>query len=201
MDRLTAYFQGQLSVPSRVMLLVAALAILPALWLPTWTIRLRAPQYPEGLEMQIHPTTVTGDVREINLLNHYIGMHEIDAEDFTEFRFIPFFILRFFGFAVLTVLIARMPLAALGWMDFALFGVVMLYLFQHWLRQYGTDLSPTAPLRIDPFTPSFIGTTRVGQFGVSSWPASGAVLMGLAGAMGPVIAAYEWWRFRRAAPA
>lgn len=198
MDRVTAFFQGQLSVPSRAMLLAAALAILPALWLPTWTIRLRAPQYPDGLTMQIHPTTVSGDVREINLLNHYIGMHEIDAEDFTEFRFIPFFILRFFGFALLTVLIARMPLATLGWMDFALFGVVMLYLFQHWLHQYGTDLSPTAPLRIAPFTPRFIGTTRIGQFAVSSWPAAGAILMGLAGAMGPVIALFEWRRGRTA---
>ena len=77
MDRLTAFFQGELSRPARLLLLVASLAIVPAIALPTWTIRLHAPQYPNGLEMQIYPTTVKGDVREINLLNHYIGMHEI----------------------------------------------------------------------------------------------------------------------------
>jgi copper chaperone NosL len=135
----------------------------------------------------------------VNLLNHYIGMHEIEADEFPEFRFIPFFILRFFGFALLTALIGRMPIAALGWMDFVMFGTVMLYTMQHWLYQYGHDLSPTAPLRISPFTPGLLGTTHVGQFTVSSWPAVGAGLMGVAGLIGPVIVFLEWRRVRRAA--
>lgn len=194
MDRLTSFFQRQLSVSSRTLIVAATLAILPSIFLPTWTIRLRAPQYPNGLEMQIYPHTVKGDVREINLLNHYIGMHEISPDEFPEFRFIPFFILRFFGFALLTALIARMPIAALGWMDFVMFGGVMLYIFQHWLYQYGHDLSPNAPLDIEPFTPRFIGTTKIGQFQVSSWPASGALLMGVAGLIGPIVVFFEWRR-------
>jgi copper chaperone NosL len=197
MKNLTDFFQGQLSLSGRALLLAAALAMVPCIFLPTWKIQLHAPQYPDGLEMQIYPTTVRGDVREINILNHYIGMHQIDAAEFPEFRFIPFFILRFVGFAMLTVLVARMPIAALGWMDFVLFGVVMLYTFQHWLFEYGQNLAPDAPLRIDAFTPKFIGTTQVGQFSVSSWPASGAILMGVAGMLGPVIALVEWRRFRR----
>jgi len=199
MKSLTEFFQGQLSPSGRALLLAAALAMVPSILLPTWTIRLHAPQYPDGLEMQIYPTTVRGDVREINILNHYIGMHQIDAAEFPEFRFIPFFILRFVGFALLTVLIARMPIAALGWMDFVLFGVVMLYTFQHWLYEYGHNLASDAPLKIAPFTPAFIGTTKVGQFAVSSWPAAGAILMGVAGALGPVIVFVEWRRFTRAA--
>jgi len=197
MRDLTQFFQGQLSLSGRALLLAAALAMVPSIFLPTWTIRLHAPQYPDGLEMRIYPTTVRGDVREINLLNHYIGMHQIDAAEFPEFRFIPFFILRFVGFALLTVLIARMPIAALGWMDFVLFGVVMLYTFQHWLFEYGHNLASDAPLRIAPFTPTFIGTTKVGQFSVASWPAPGAILMGIAGLLGPVIALVEWRRFRK----
>lgn len=177
-------------------MVAATLAILPSIVLPTWTISLRAPQYPDGLELRIYPNTVAGDVREVNLLNHYIGMHEIEPDEFPEFRFIPFFILRFFGFALITALAARMPLAVLGWMDFVLFGVVMLYTMQHWLFEYGHNLSPDAPLNIEPFTPSLIGPTSVGQFSVSSWPASGAVLMGVAGLIGPIIALYEWRRMR-----
>jgi len=197
MELLTKFFQGELSKPGRLLLVIASLAILPAMVLPTWRIRLKAPQYPKGLEMQIYPTTVKGDVREINLLNHYIGMHEISPDDFQEFRFIPFFILRFFGFAILTALIARMAFAVIGWMDFVLFGAVMLYTLQHWLYEYGHDLAPNAPLSIEPFTPKFIGTTHIGQFQVSSWPAAGAILMIVAGAIGPVIAFYELWRARR----
>jgi copper chaperone NosL len=194
MDRITAFLSGQLSPRGRLLMLAATLAILPSIVLPTWTISLRAPQYPEGLQLRIYPNTVAGDVREVNLLNHYIGMHQIEPDEFPEFRFIPFFILRFFGFALITALAARMPLAVLGWMDFVLFGVVMLYTMQHWLYEYGHNLAPGAPLRVEPFTPALIGPTSVGQFSVSSWPASGAILMGLAGLMGPLIAWYEWRR-------
>lgn len=194
MDRITTFFQSQLSPRSRILIVAATLAILPSIFLPTWSITLRAPQYPDGLTMQIYPNTVRGDVEEINLLNHYIGMHEIEPDEFPEFRFIPFFILRFFGFALLTALIARMPIAALGWMDFVFFGVVMLYTMQHWLYEFGNNLDPAAPLSIAPFTPRFIGVTRVGQFTVESWPAAGAILMGVAGLIGPAIVLYEWRR-------
>ncbi len=197
MDRLTAFFQGQLSGKSRILIVIATLALLPSIFLPTWNIKLHAPQYPQGLTMRIYPHTVGGDVREVNLLNHYIGMHEIEAHEFPEFRFIPFFILRFLGFAFLTALVGHMAIAALGWMDFVLFGVVMLYTMQHWLYEYGHDLSPDAPLNIEPFTPHLIGTTHVGQFTVSSWPALGAVLMGLAGLIGPIIVVYEWRRAKK----
>lgn len=200
MDRLTSFFQGQLSPLSRVLIVVATLAILPSIILPTWTITLKAPQYPKGLELTIYPNTVGGDLREVNLLNHYIGMHQIDANEFPEFRFIPFFILRFLGFALLTALIGRMPIAALGWMDFVLFGAVMIYTMQHWLYEYGQNLSPDAPLRVDPFTPNVIGSTSIGQFTVSSWPATGAMLMALAGLIGPVIVLYEWRRGLRPEP-
>jgi copper chaperone NosL len=197
MDRITAFFQGELSKRSRVLIVVATLAMLPSVFLPTWTIKLSAPQYPKGLELQIYPNTVGGDVGEVNILNHYVGMHEIAADEFAEFRFIPFFILRFFGFALLTALIGRVAIGAIGWLDFVLFGVVMLVTLQHWLYEYGHDLSPDAPLQLEPFTPRFLGATEVGQFAVASWPAIGAILMGIAGLIGPAIVVYEWRRMSR----
>ena len=33
-----------------------------------------APQYPKGLKLDISLTGITGDVKEIDILNHYIGM-------------------------------------------------------------------------------------------------------------------------------
>lgn len=200
MDKVTEFFQGQLSPRSRWLVVIATLALLPAVVLPTWRITLHAPQYPDGLALLIYPNTVQGDLSEVNLLNHYIGMEQIRADEFPEFRFIPFFILRFFGFALLTALIGRMPIAALGWMDFVMFGGVMLYTLQHWLYEFGNNLSPEAPLRLAPFTPHFIGNTSVGQFTVSSWPAAGAILMGVAGLIGPVVVLYEWQRRRSAVP-
>lgn len=198
MERMTEFLQGDISRMSRALIVIATLALLPSIFLPTWKIRLHAPQYPAGLELQIYPNTVSGDLREVNLLNHYIGMHEIAPDEFPEFRFIPFFILRFFGFALLAALVARKPVAAIGYLDFVVFGVVMLYTFRHWLTRYGTDLDPAAPIHLDPFVPKLLGTTQIGQFQVVSEPGIGAILMFVAGVLGPVVLLYEWRKFRRA---
>lgn len=196
-NKLTSFFQGELSGPSRLLMVVIALAMVPAIFLPVWRITLDAPQYPQGLSVEIYSHTVGGDLQEVNGLNHYIGMQEIQPDEFPEFKFIPFFILRFLVFAGLTALIGRMDLAAIGYMDFALFGTVMLFDFQGWLAQYGQNLDPTAAIELQPFTPKFLGTTMVGQFGVGSYPTPATILMLLAGAAGPVILFYEWRRRKR----
>lgn len=197
MDRLTSFFQGEMSRTSRILVVIAALAILPALFLPVWQITLKAPQYPAGLDMIIYPNTVAGDLNEVNILNHYIGMQHIEPDEFPEFKLLPFFILRFLAFAVLAALVGRMPIAAIGYIDFVMFGIVMLFDFQGWLAAYGTNLSPDAPITLAPFVPKFLGTTQVANFTVVSRPAIGAILMGLAGLMGPIALAYDWIRFRK----
>jgi copper chaperone NosL len=181
-----------------MLVLAAALLLIPSAFLPVWEITLVAPQYPEGLSLQIYPHKVAGEIQEVNILNHYIGMQEIEQHEFPEFRLIPFLILRFLALAVLAAIVARLEIGALGWIDFSVFGLVMLFDFQHWLHEYGHNLSPGAPIQIDPFTPKFIGTTQVANFTVKSWPAAGAVIMATAGLLGPVALFLEWRRRKRA---
>lgn len=190
-------FRGELSRQSRILVIVAALLLIPAAFLPVWKITLVAPQYPDGLSLMIYPGKVTGEIQEVNVLNHYIGMKEISQDEFPEFRFIPFLILRFLALAVLAALVARMEIGALGWIDFTIFGIIMLVDFQHWLYEYGHNLSPSAPIAMEPFTPKFIGTTQVANFTVESWPAIGAILMGIAGALGPLAVLLEWRKRRK----
>jgi copper chaperone NosL len=134
----------------------------------------------------------------VNILNHYIGMKEIEPNEFPEFRFIPFLIMRFLALALLAMMVARLEIAALGWIDFVVFGIVMLVDFQHWLYEYGHTLSPDAPISIEPFTPRFIGTTQVANFHVASWPAVGAILMFIAGGLGPLSLVIEYRNRRKA---
>lgn len=192
----TDLFQGELSKGSRIAMVVVALALIPALFLPVWEITLHAPQYPDGLTVEIFAHTVTGDLQEVNTLNHYIGMKEISPDEFPEFNFIPFFLLRFLAFALLAFVVARMPVAAIGWIDFAIFGAVMLFDFHNWLYEYGNNLSPDAPIDLEPFTPNLLGATEVGNFSVTSYPSAAALLMFAAGMAGPVLLGYEWWRRR-----
>ncbi|UCC71963.1 MAG: hypothetical protein JSV86_16590 [Gemmatimonadota bacterium] len=190
----TLLFRGELSRTSRIVVVAAALLLIPSAFLPVWKITLVAPQYPEGLSLAIYPHKVAGEIQEVNILNHYIGMKEIEPDEFPEFRFIPFLILRFLALAVLAALVARLEIGALGWIDFLIFGLVMLVDFQHWLYEYGHNLSPGAPISIKPFTPSFIGTTQVANFTVESWPAAGAIIMAIAGLLGPLALFFEWRR-------
>src|SRR3990167_3046799 len=67
--------------------LAAAALFGVAFFFPWWRLWLFAPQYPKGLEISISLTGVAGDVRELNILNHYIGMKGLDLAAVTERRF------------------------------------------------------------------------------------------------------------------
>ena len=77
--------KGILSVPSRILVAFASGALLSVFFLPAWQIYLYAPQYPEGLVMNIWINNLTGDIDVINGLNHYIGMKTLHTKDFIEF--------------------------------------------------------------------------------------------------------------------
>ena len=84
--------------PERLWIITVAIAsvlLLATLFVPLWKMELVAPQYPEGLVMKAYgykfaedPGSYYDDIREINGLNHYIGMKPI--EEVTEMSlFIP----------------------------------------------------------------------------------------------------------------
>src|SRR5688572_1633160 len=50
--------------------------------LPVWTMTMKAPQYPKGLTLAAYGTRMSGDVSELNILNHYIGMPPLEAPAF-----------------------------------------------------------------------------------------------------------------------
>jgi len=63
--------------------LLAAALFASSLTQPWWRFSLYAPQYPRGLTLLLSLSGMTGDVREIDMLNHYIGMgHLSEAASF-----------------------------------------------------------------------------------------------------------------------
>ncbi len=160
--------------PERSTLAAALLAcalLAGALVLPLWRMELVAPQYPEGLVMRAYgykfaedPASHYDDVREINGLNHYIGMKPI--KEVTEMRlFVP-------GVAALIAGTLLLPFVAwqrvwfrrlivAGFWTMPLFFIADL---QYWLYNYGHTLDPDAALDMDPFTPKVFGETRVWNF-------------------------------------
>lgn len=172
---------------SRLLVLVASALVMISLATPLWRIRLIAPQYPEGLGMDIHAGSVRGerehDLQSINSLNHYIGMKEIEPEEIAELRVIPWCIgvLALLGLGVAA---AGRRALALGWLGaFAVLGVVGLWDFHHWEYEYGHDLDTLhAIIKVPGMTyePPLIGSKQLLNFTASSWPTTGALLIGIA---------------------
>src|SRR5690554_2492821 len=77
---------------SRILSIVCAIGLFVVIFIPIWKIELSAPQYPEGLELQIYADKLAGQVDIINGLNNYIGMRELYEDDFVEFKVLPYII-------------------------------------------------------------------------------------------------------------
>ena len=60
-----------------VIFMIARVLLLASIFLPYWHMELEAPQYPKGLFLTAYVNHLTGDVREIDGLNHYIGMRPL----------------------------------------------------------------------------------------------------------------------------
>jgi nitrous oxidase accessory protein len=151
----------------------AGLAVLSA-WLPLWSMTMRAPQYPKGLRLHAYGGGMSGDLRELNILNHYIGMPPITAPAL-ETAIFPF------GIALLAALcligpwhpwLRRTAVAAT-----LLVPVGILADLQWRLYEFGHTLNPTAPIRLKPFTPLVIGPTKMGNFVSSAMPSWGLVCL------------------------
>jgi copper chaperone NosL len=187
----------------RLLLVLAALLLAAIYVLPLWDMTMFAPQYPDGLRLHIYGHGLVGgnggqDVREINLLNHYIGMHDLAAEDFPEFRWMPFLVgalgLLFLRAAVHGTMAQLVDVVVL-YFYFALFSLGS-FAFRLWI--YGHRLAPTAPVRVDPFMPPLFGHRRLANFDVYSYPAAGSYVFA-AVALVLVIAFVLAWRRRRLA--
>jgi hypothetical protein len=173
-----------LSIRARLLLLAGVVILAVGAWLPVWRIELVAPQYPEGLSLEMHTYKIAAgnngnDLQEINLLNHYIGMKPIAPADFVEMRWIPFAIGAFVLFGLRAAVIGRIINLVDLLVMFLYFTLFSLATFAYRLYTYGHDLDPKAPMRIEPFMPVLVGNQQIANFMQSSWPLSGSFLMAL----------------------
>ena len=146
-------------------LTAAALVALSA-QLPLWTMTLTAPQYRKGLHLYAYGTGMVGDLRELNIINHYIGMATIEPAPPIETAIFPI------GIAAIVLLCLAAPLHR--WIRRAAIAatlvmpVAVLVDLQTWLYRFGHSLDPHAPIRMKPFTPPVVGVSRLGNFVTSS---------------------------------
>ncbi|MCL4228031.1 MAG: hypothetical protein KJZ91_26495 [Myxococcales bacterium] len=202
LDKFYAFLDRPLFLWSRLLLVVLVVPLVLAFTQPLWRISMKAPQYPKGLTMDIYAHKVDGgnggrDIKEINTLNHYIGMRTIDRAALTDLDWIPF------ALGLLVILTLRC--AAIGNVR-ALLDLVVItsYVsvfafgrFVYKLYVYGHELDPKAPFKVEPFTPAIMGKKQIANFETMSWPQLGSILIGVFVTGLVAITVWHLWAGRR----
>lgn len=183
-ERANRFFDLPLTVPSRFLILVAALLLIPTFLLPLWRMTLYSNQFPDGLNLSIYASELEGghpagrdDLREINTLNHYIGMRPLLESDFSEFKWIPLLVGVFLILSLRALVLGKMSNVVDVAVLFAYFGLFSFWSFYSRLYQYGHNLDSSAPVKVPPFTPPLIGGKQLANFTVYSYPGGASYLL------------------------
>ncbi|WP_299990396.1 hypothetical protein [uncultured Pontibacter sp.] len=170
----------------KVLMMIASLSLGLLFLFPMWKIYLQAPQYPEGLEMHIWVNKISGDtegsLQNFNILNHYIGMEPIHADSFAELKIMPYIVIFFMVAGILVALLGKRKLV-LSWVVLLMIsGAVGIADFYMWLNKFGTNLDPSAPIKVPGMTyvPPLLGSKTLLNFDALSLPAMGSLGIGLA---------------------
>lgn len=172
-----------------LLFVAAAILLVISIQRPWWRLKLNAPQYPAGLYVTAYVNRMTGDIREIDGLNHYIGMRPLaEAAVFEQSISVA-------GIIALALLILAAAFVHSKWAALLALPALLLPVFfladlQFWLANFGMNLDPNAALSssVEPFVPPVLWTGTIAQFStvprllsgfwLSMW-ASGLILVGL----------------------
>jgi copper chaperone NosL len=167
----------------KLLLIATAVCLAAAIFVPIWRIELSAPQYPEGLVLQIFSFKLGGQVDIINGLNHYIGMKTLHKDDFVEFTLLPYIIGCFSIGALIIAFWAKRRGLHLFLASFLVFGIVAMIDFYRWNYNYGHDLDPNAAIVVPgmAYQPPLIGYKQLLNFGAFSIPDLGGWLFIVSG--------------------
>jgi copper chaperone NosL len=183
-QRFNRFLAGPLELGPRLLLFIAAILLTAIYVFPLWDLTMFAPQYPEGLRLHIYSYKLVGgnnnqDIKEINVLNHYIGMKDLVEADFTEFNWLPFVVgalgLLYLRAAVLGTIGHLVDVLVLN----IYFSAFALWSFGYKLYLYGHSLAPTAAVKVDPFMPPMFGFKQLANFEVYSYPGPASYAMGI----------------------
>lgn len=189
----------KLSKTARASIFIAIACIVVLWFVPMWRIDLAAPQYPEGIFMQIWINDVTGDVDIINGLNHYIGMKTIHKEDFREFVYLPIALAAFCLFGLVVFILNRRRYFYIWTGALLLMAALSMYDFWKWEYDYGHNLDPTAPIKVPgmAYQPPLIGYKKMLNFEALSQPDIGGWCFIIAVTLLTCVSIYEWRRAKK----
>jgi len=144
---------------------------------PIWYVALEAPNYPKesfpnGIPVYYHFDGFSGDVFEMETINHFIGMDPMDrgapylrmlapyALVFVALVFVFFILYNNKILNLLMLIPVSLPLIFIGF-------------YSYWLYWFGHHMHAWGAFKIKPFMPTVFGDGKVAQFTTHSYPTTG----------------------------
>ncbi len=190
---------NKLSPISRIVITLSAVLMVSAYFVPLWRILMWAPQYPEGLGMHIWINNITGDVKIISALNHYIGMRHIEVSMFPEFQYMIYIVAFIIAAGLLTSIINRRYMLHIYVILVVISAIAALVDFYLWGYDYGHNLDPRAAIVIPGmvYQPPVIGTKQLLNFTAFSGPDIGGWIFMAAGVLAISTLVFEMYSKRK----
>jgi len=164
---------------SGILILIVSLSLITAFFTPLWEINLDAPQYPEGLGFEIWVNKMTGDLKTVNGLNHYIGMKTIEPDSIKELQIMPYLI-GFLSLSGVFVALLKKRKLLIAWIVFyVILGIAGAVDFYMWEYDYGHNLNPDAAIKVPgmSYQPPLIGEKVLLNFTAYSYPSTGGIVI------------------------
>ncbi len=148
---------------------------------PIWSVSLEAPNYPkeafpEGIPVFFHFDGFSGEVHEMNTINHYIGMDPMERGGPYE-RLLAPYALVFTAFLMFLFIIYNKKIFSLFMLIPAFLPLIFIGLYSYWLYWFGHNMHDYGAFKIKPFMPTVFGDGKVAQFVTHSYPGLGFWLL------------------------
>jgi len=144
---------------------------------PIWYVALEAPNYPkdafpEGIPVYYHFDGFSGDVHEMNTINHFIGMDPMKRGAPYLRAFAPY-ILVLLGLAYVLFMVYDTKILNLAMWTAVVLPGIFLSFYAYWLYWFGHHMHDWGAFKIKPFMPTVFGDGKVAQFTTHSYPTTG----------------------------
>lgn len=149
--------------------------------LPIWSCSLEAPNYPkvafpQGIPVFFHFDGFSGEVHEMNTINHYVGMDPMWRGGKLEREIGIYALLGLSLFMIYFILFNNKFLTYIMIIPAAL-PLLFIADYSYWLYWFGHNLHDWGAFKIKPFMPTVFGDGKIAQFTTHSYPTIGFYML------------------------
>ncbi|WP_415398190.1 cytochrome C [Sulfurimonas sp. CS5] len=145
--------------------------------LPIWAVSLEAPNYPKeafplGIPVYFHFDGFSGEIHEMNTINHYVGMDPMWVGGTFE-REIGIYALLLLSLGMIYFIAYNNRILNYIMLVPASLPLLFIADYSYWLYWFGHNLHDWGAFKIKPFMPTVFGDGKIAQFITHSYPTIG----------------------------